>query len=550
MSTSASYLSSTGDPRVRPEARHLSNGRFILLGLMALALLALLAQMVIDFSAENLASASIVFASSMAVLMYLLWTPALQTHPLSTFAVFGFGVTTQLGALLGQTIYWTSLADNLRLPIATFALLAGFQLLALIAHTGYRWLMPPPAAEQGSLPRQVLHKLGLYDTPSTGVLWFLGYVGLLAFLLGSGREGTFGKVMQGLAFLTWAPFLIPMYLIQLGKAYSSLQKQWPFLVFFAGLVVLLGLAANARQVMLSGFVTIALFALLGALRSTSAVSARRVMKLGVLGLVLAALAIPLSDLATAMVAARKVRGNVSAVEMVKETLYYFQRPDALAALNEDQRNATLGKYDEYYFENPLLARLVETKFHDNALHFVSTLSQTDVEQLAQTTADMFWVALPDPLIKRLGLDIDKKTFNFSMGDYLSHLSQGGPLGSRRTGSMLAQGVGLLGAGFAVVYIAFCLVTFAMIDLLSFRNRSGQVVLSAVGMLAVWKLFQNGITNDSLQAWITGTLRTIPQNIVLFLLVATTARAFGMLLGGRPHVACDASDRPDGRRTPV
>lgn len=509
----------------------MSNSRFILLGLMALALLALLAQMVIDFSSENIASASMVFGSSMAVLLYLLWTPALRTHPLSTFAVFGFCVTTQLGALLGQTAYGTSLADNLRQPMATFATLAAFQLLAMIAHTGYRWLLPPPADNGGSLPRHLLRKSGLYDTPSTGVLWFLGYVGLFAFLLGSGREGTFGKVMQGLAFVTWAPFLIPMYLIQLGEAYSSWRKQWPYLLVFCGLVVLLGLAANARQVMLSGFVTIALFALLGAMRSSTAVSGRQLLKIGVAGLVLAALAIPLSDLATAMVVARKVRGNVSAVQMVKETMYYFQRPEAIAAQNNDQRNATLGKYDEYYFENPLLARLVETKFHDNALFFASTLTQSDTNLLAQTTLDLFWAILPDPIIKTLEVDVDKKSLEFSIGDYLSHLSQGGPLGSRRTGSMLAQGVALLGVGFTVVYMAFCLVAFAMMDLLSFRNRGGQVVLSAVGMLAVWKLFQYGVTAESLQAWASTTLRAIPQNILLFLALAAVARGLGMFFGG-------------------
>jgi len=510
----------------------MNNSRFILLGLMALVLLALLAQIVIDFSADNLASSSIVFASSMAVLLYMLWTPALQTHPLSTFAVFGFCVTTQLGALLGQTAYWTSLADNLRQPMVTFAVLAAFQLLAMIAHTGYRWLMPPPAESGGSLPRHLLRKAGLYETPSTGVLWFLGYVGLFAFLLGSGREGTFGKVMQGLAFVTWAPFLIPMYLIQLGEAYSSWRKQWPYLLIFCGLVVLLGLAANARQVMLSGFVTIALFALLGAIRSSAVVSGKQVLKIGVVGLVLAGMAIPLSDLATAMVVARKVRGNVSAVQMVQETLYYFQRPDMLAEQNEEQRNAALGKYDEYYFENPLLARLVETKFHDNALYFASTFTQSDADLLARTTGDLFWAILPDPVIKRLGVDIDKKALGFSMGDYLSHLSQGAPLGSRRTGSMLAQGLALLGVGFAVVYMAFCLVAFAMMDLLSLRNRSGQVVLSAVGMLAVWKLFQYGVTSESLQAWASTTLRAIPQNILLFLVLAAVARGLGMLFGGR------------------
>lgn len=528
----------------------MSNGRLILLGMMGLALLALCAQIVIDFSADNLASSSIVFASSMAVLLYMLWTPALQTHPLSTFAVFGFCVTTQLGALLGQTAYWTSLADNLRQPIATFAVLAAFQLLAMLAHTGYRWFLPPPAERGGSLPRYLLRQSGLYDTPRTGVLWFMGYVGLLAFLLGSGREGTFGKVMQGLAFVTWAPFLIPMYLIQLGETYGSWRKQWPYLLFFSGLVVLLGLAANARAVMLTGFVTIALFALLGAMRSTTAVSGRQVLKIGVVGLVLTGLAIPLSDLATAMVVARKVRGNVSAVQMVQETLYYFQRPEALAEQNKEQRDATMGKYDEYYFENPLLARLVETKFHDNALYFASTLTQSDTDLLARTTGDLFWAILPDPVIKQLGVNIDKKALGFSMGDYLSHLSQGAPLGSRRTGSMLAQGVALLGFGFAVVYMAFCLVAFATMDLLSFRNRGGQVVLSAVGMLAVWKLFQYGITAESLQAWVSTTLRAIPQNIVLFLVLAAVARALGMFIGGGSRARSGSGHHATRRHTPA
>lgn len=526
----------------------MSNSRLILLGLMALALMTLLAQMVIGFTSVNVASACIVFASTIATLLYLMWTPALQTHPLSTFAVFGFCVTSQFGALLGQTAYWTPLADNLRQPIATFALLAAFQLLAMIAHTGHRWLMPLPSPERGALPRQLLHKAGLYDTPSTGVLWFMGYVGLFAFLLGSGREGTFGKVMQGLSFITWAPFLIPMYLIQFGEIYSSFRRQWPYLLVFSGLVVLLGLAANARQVMLSGFVTIALFALLGAMRSTAQVSGKRVLRLGVLGLVLAGLAIPLTDLATAMVVARKVRDNVSAVEMVKETLYYFQRPDALAEHNEDQRSTTLGKYDEYYFANPLLARFVETKFHDNSLYFASTLTQSDADLLARTTADLFWAILPDPVIQLLGVDIDKKALGFSIGDYLSHLSQGAPLGSRRTGSMLAQGVALLGMGFAVVYIAFCLVAFAMMDLLSFRNRGGQVVLSAVGMLAVWKLFQYGVTSESLQAWASGPLRTIPQNIVLFLVVAAVARGMGMFFGGRTRTQSASGQRSEYLRT--
>lgn len=509
----------------------MSNARFVLSSLMALALLALLAQLFIDFKAVNIASACIVFASSMAILLYLLWTPAIKTHPLSTFAIFGFCFTTQLGALLGQAALGTSLADNLRQPMETFATLAGFQAVALLAHTGYRWLLNPPGHEGQSPPRQLLDKLGLYRVPGTGALWLMGYVGMLAFLIGSGRESTFGKVLQGMTFLTWAPFLIPMYLLQLGEAYCNPRRQYPHLVFFAGLVVLLGLAANARSIIFSGFVTIALFALLLALRNAEPVSMKRVMRLGLLGLVLAALAIPVSDLATAMVVARKVRGSVSAVQMVTETFHYLGRPEALEGERQRVRDEALGKYDELYLANPLLARLVETKFHDNSLYFASTFSSSDSVRLAQTTVDMLWSILPDPVLKALAVDVDKRDLKFSMGDYLSHLSQGGPLGSYRTGSMLAQGVALLGVGFVAVYFVACLAMFALMDLLSYRPRGGPVLLSAVGMLMVWELFLNGITAESLHAWLSFAVRALPQALLFFLLLAGVARFTGWLFSG-------------------
>lgn len=512
----------------------MSNGRFVLLLFMLLTVAALLAQLFIDFSTVNLASASIAFASSMAVLMYLLWTPAIHTHPVSTFALFGFCATTQMGALLGQSAMLTSLSDNLRQPMQTFAMLAGVQLLALLTHTGYRWVLNPANDSRESLPRQLLRGLGLYQAPGTGTLWFMGYVGLMAFVIGGGRDGTFFKVLQGMSFLTWAPFLIPMYLLEQGRSYCNPRRQYPHLVFFVSLVVLLGLAANARQVMLSGFVTIALFGLLLTLRSTQPVRASQVIKLGALGLVLAAVSIPLSDLATAMSVARKARGFISAPQMVQETFRYYGQPDVLQAEREKLVSATNSQYDEFYFANPLLARLVETKFHDNALYFASTLSPSDVDQLAETSAKMVAVLLPQPVINQLGWKIDKNDYEFSMGDYLAHLSYGGPLGGYRTGSMLGQGNALFGAGFVAFYVLVCLLAFSLFDLLSHRRGQGQVLLSAVAMLAIWKLFQNGLTGESLQSWLGLFVRALPQNIFMFLVFALVGRAFGSLFGSAAH----------------
>lgn len=515
----------------------MTNSRALLFSLMAACLLALVAQMVIDFSTVNLAATCLVFSASVAMLLYLLWTPSIHTHPLSTFTLLGFCVTNLMGALLGQTLLWTSLSQNLRQPLETFATLAAFQSVAMIAHTLYRLALNPAAGQreadrQSSLPRQILERLGVYDVPGTTALWIVGYVGFLAFLLGSGRAGAFGKLMHATGYLTWAPFLIPMYILQFGDAYSRLRDQIIHLTWYALLIVLLGLAANTRGVMLSGFMTVGLFALLMTLRSQQPVSGRRLLRLGALGLVLSALVAPLSDLATAMVVARGARENVSAPQLVQLTWRAFTQPEALENERERVREATSAKYDEFYFDNPLLARLTETKFHDNALYFASTLTQSDVDALADTTGKMLLFILPQPVLDQLDIHIDKLDYEFSMGDYLSHLSQGGPLGSRRTGSMLAQGLALMGVGFFIPFALFCLVIFALLDLLTARGRSGHLVVSAVGLLSVWKLFQYGISAESLNAWIGFAVRLWPQNLVLFLGVALLARIPIAMLGGR------------------
>jgi hypothetical protein len=529
--TSPTFSPGVGMPPGAAVHHGMNYGHLVLALLFGGNLLALLVQGVVGFTAVNLASACLAFASATVVLAYLAWTPAIHSHPLSTFALLGFNVTTQMGALLGQSAFGVPISDNLRLPLETFAWLAAFQAVALAMHAFYRSLSGRATPGRPGLLRSSLQQLGVYTPPGTGVLWFMGYVGLLAFVIGGGREGVFAKTLQGMAFMTWAPFLIPMYLLQFGDAYSRWVRQAPHLVFFGGLVVLLGLAVNSRGVMLAGFMTVSLFALLLLLRSREAVSWRRVgvalLALGLLGIA----AIPVSDLATAMVVARKARGSISAAEMVSETFRIAAQADVLAAERAERASRVNTRYDERYFDNPLLARLVETKFHDNAFHFSSSFTPSDRDELAARTLDMFVITLPTPVLNRLGFKLDKKDFQYSMGDLLAHLSYGGPLGGYRTGSMPAHGLALLGPGYLAVYALLCLGVFATLDLLASRRADGAVLVSAVGMLSLWDFFLTGLSSESVHGWLTYYLRYLPQSIVLFLIVAAVGRGFAWLLGG-------------------
>ena len=494
----------------------MTNSRFAILSILLLATASFLAQFAIEFSSENLAASCIVFASSLSIIGYMAWSKGLENNPLSTFAIFGFCLTTQLGALIAQSIYWTPLIKDLRQPLTTFGVLAIAQLIALCTHMAYR-LLSVKKNKPDSIARSILKSLYIYQIPSVNILWILGLIGFIGFIFGySGGTSTFAKVNQGIMFLAWAPYLIPMYILQQGPTYCNRKLHFILLGCYASLIVLLGMAVNARGIMLSGFITVALFALLSTLRSQKKISQSLIIKLLVGTIVLGALSIPLSDVATAMVIARKARGTVSATKMIEDTIYYVQQPSVLQARREkDSTDARTKVYDETYLANPLLARLIETKFHDNTLYFALSLDDKETNDLSQVTIDFIVAILPTPLIELLDLKIDKDNLQFSMGDYITNMSIGTPLGGYKTGSMLAQGLALFGSSFVFVYILMSYFMFRIMDLLTFNINNNHTMVSALGMLGIWKFFQYGLTAESIHYVLSNIFRVFPQNIIIY-----------------------------------
>ncbi len=512
----------------------MTNRNALLLGVAVLVLAALVAQMVINPSVENVGVACIVTASSLSVLLYIYWTRALDTHPLSTFALFGFCFTTQMGALLFQSADGEAITRFLRQPGTTFGWLAAYQWTAMAAHGAYRLFSRrnerAPSAltfREGPL-RSLLRAIGLYTPPRPAVLWAVSVLGLFGIVFG-GIPTTVGRVFHGMSFLAWAPFLIPIFIVEFGSAYARLHRQILFVAAYAVFIAVLAMAANARGMMLSGLMTVSLFLALTALRS----QARFKPKFAVYGVVLAAglavLSYPVDDLVTAMRIARKDRGHVDIFRMVENTLYNFQRDDLLKAERKAGQFVSLNSnYDEVYFNSELKGRLVETKFHDNALYFGSRLSGADSDRLADTTVDFLWSILPQPALDALGVDLTKKESNFSMGDYMSYLGATGKVGGFRTGSGVAHGLALFGPAFLPVMFLLFFVVFWSIDLLAYVGLSGRVSMSALGLLAIWPMFQYGICTESITGLLSNLVRGLPQNVLIYT-VAIAGASLGLRL---------------------
>lgn len=498
--------------------------KFINTVLLWLTLLAFAAQFFIDFSSDNIAANCIILTSVLTTLLYFRWSKALDTHPLSSFAIFGFCVTSQLGALLAQSVAWTAVGTSLHQPLVTFPMLAMYQAIILVAHALYRMMTSSTSAKPGLL-RHTFQKLGVYEAPSVITIWVMGGMGVFFLLL-----SRFSAVALGLSFLAWMPFLIPIYAQQIGPKYCNVKRNYLALVAYAMLIALIAMAFNARGTLLIGLATVGLLFLLVGMRSTKPVTAPMLLKLGMLGLLAAVLSWPASNLVTAMAVARGDRGKSSASQMVSKTLENFQNPEKLEiyrkqALAHDLRTA----YDEKYINNPMLARFVITKFHDNAIYFAGKISDKGSEEIMKVSGDFLWATLPQPFLDALKIDVDKDKMYFTMGDMLAHYAVGTPLSGLRTGSIFGQGWALFGYFFPVIYFAMCLILFAALDIFSTRTASGLTVLATIGMLNMWPNFLFGITADSLHHLFMAVMRGVLQSVILYSIAFYIAKSLSKLV---------------------
>lgn len=517
----AVYIMQDASPRRQPQ----SKAAFTFQMLQGLNAICMLAQLVIDFRYDNIISATIIFFSTGLLLIYIQATDACKTRLISSFMLLGFCVTTQFGASLGQTMTWSPVAAGLRIPTQTFGHLAGLQLIAIMAHLAFRHFNAINGVAD-SIANRVLTPMGIFITPSPGNLWLLGIIGFVAQTVGASATGNvLGKAVDGLRFLAWSPFLIPIYHARFGETYCDRKKQFLAIALYFGMAMALGMALNFRGLMLFGATTAALVFLLMLLQDESPVKPGIFLKLIAASAAISVLVIALGYLAKAMLIARGQRGQATPIEMLTltvETLFDKNRINAMTA--EANLDPILGLYDEQYLTSPILSRFIETKFHDNALFYGALLTDNNVENLLITTRDQFVTVLPDPLLKFLEIKIKKDDVFFSMGDYMSNLAYGLPIGGFKTGSALAQGISLFGFLFYPIYLIIVITLMILNESQRRVESTGLMNISPTIMLAALPIFSRGLTSESF-ATILNVFRVIPQNLIIFAIMYWVSRRF-------------------------
>jgi hypothetical protein len=148
--------------------------------------------------------------------------------------------------------------------------------------------------------------------------------------------------------------------------------------------------------------------------------------------------------------------------------------------------------------------------------------------------DRLAATLPDPLLHKLGINIDKQDLIVSNGDFTVYLVDGWGLGGYKTGSMMGEVYGTFGLLAAPIMAAATIMLFTAYDTFGVRTAAGRLALSPLIVVLIWSLVGTtasfGFGAESVTAIPAGIVRGIPQDILVYLVAAWMARSVGRLFG--------------------
>jgi hypothetical protein len=499
----------------------LSLSRLLFLGLNGVALLAAIGQMLIDSDAVNVVSVLLVTASVVGTMQYLERTRAFDDAPISSLAVLGLCVTTQWASLMAQTLAGNSLVDGLKMPLETFSMLFAVQVLAVGTHWLYRRFQPLRTA-RGAIAEAVAVPLGLYRAPSPMALWAMSLLGAGSLAAGSAETGDAGgKLFQAFAVFAWLPAMIPILYARYGSAYCRIGAQVPLLAAYALLLVGIGLARNGRSLMIVGPIQLVLVMLIYGLRDHRPATPRLIAWLLAGTLAAGFFTFGARDLATAMVVVRDQRETMQPLDLLQETIAALGDPGKLELYRDREEGMSRFEvYDEIYLDNPLLARFSETKFHDNMLAILEQLNDEERASIGEVTWMKTLAQMPQPLLDRLGVGVDKERYEFSMGDYYRSLTENEQyLGGYAIGSIWTDMLAMFDWWAPLVVVLMLVPVYISLDILSRTDHDGGLDLSPLAVCIAWSVFLYGLSADSLVARIAFFVRDHPQRLLLYALVA-------------------------------
>lgn len=493
-------------------------------------LISFFTQMLIAPSISSFVSCSLIVLSSFITFVYIFnGKSKFQKFPLSLFTILSFNFSTQSGALFFQSVSLKSVTYNLFTPVETFYYLFLFQISIILAHFFYSNFYSFRRLKN-TISNKIFKQLGLFDELPAFNIWVFGFLGMVSIWFSATSSVVYGDII-GKAFLALIPFVYFPYLLLFKKNVAS--KKLVLLMFIYTLaLIILGIVSNSRGIFATGIIIILFVSYIFYEAYKYKITKRTIFKLLFICIISLSFLSILSDLALSMIIVRSERDEVTGWALFLLTINTLLDGESLERYKIIAQGNIYKGYNEVYLDNPYIARFITTKFEDTLIYYSLQLTIDQSLSVLVVTIDKIFALLPTPLLSILGANIDKKTLEFTITDYVWFLHSGVGLGGYRVSPLLGHGLAIFGLFYFIITIFVLPFFFVVLD--SFTNTiKNKLVYSPLILISLYSLYQF-LTIGSLISPIAFLFRAMPQLILYYVLINFICNTLRRLSFYRPN----------------
>lgn len=497
---------------------------------------AVILQIIFFFTTANIVGSFIVLLTWCLVNNIVLKAYNIRKYTFSCFILLGFYFT-QFGLpVIFTLLEGKALIFNLNYPVSVFIHSFLAFLVLLSAFNLYKNHINFIRKSLTTL----LQKWKIYEIPTKGQFWIIGILGLASIVLQKVIFGGFGEAKHTSEFLSFLTGIQPYSYLPLllmfpavfsnRENYQKLKVPPVLIIAYIAILVVLGIMANSRGLFMQGITIVGLVYFLGLIAGRldfQILKARNVL------IVFAGIWLitgPLSDLGTAMVSVRGIRGDIPPKLLMEETFHTYQDKEALRVYRKLADN-NVQDWDERYFDNIFLSRFSNLKFSDASLHQAFQINNPD-GQMQEIVYDKYLSVFPQPLLNLLDVPLNKNFYtNASFGDFLYMRNSGTGYGGHRTGNFLGMGLASFGWWYLGILFIGAVLLFNFIDsFVLYKNGSYQ--LSVIGLLSIlfcFTYFGISTPSESVTSVFHYITRGWIETVLLYILLLWIAKRLSAVL---------------------
>lgn len=411
---------------------------------------------------------------------------------------------------------------GLQVPYHTF-----FYETLLFMVSSLAFYLSIPSNNKNNVLQKMLYSLGFYKILPTTIIWIIGIIGLAARILtfssGNIEYGDAnGKLLSGLTYLVYTPFILFFPHLYYKK---DIQNNKKLLWIYFIIIVLIGLSSNSRLGMITPFALIFLLYVLHSSNKIFIKTNTNPLKIFFIGILIYSLMEIFSNFSIAMLYNREIRSEVSKKELLIRTIDTFNNKELMTTLQNNIDKNNKGKimtykegWDETYVNNFMLNRYCNIRITDQTLYYALNLNEESKTKMREDYYTRIILLLPTPVLSMLGINLNKKDFLYSRGDFFYSLATNTNIfAGFRVTSHVADGISTFGNLYFIIQGFLFWIIFKLLNALVYYDKNS-IQYSLLGLISIFTylgLFRNahGCISD-----ISFCLRGYWQNLILFIII--------------------------------